>query len=48
MVRLGISKIPLVLWSLSSCIDLDGKSFILPLLGLHALLVDGLEGPCRV
>lgn len=28
--------------------NLDGKHFILALSGLLAVLVDGLEGPCRV
>lgn len=34
--------------SLSPSIDLDGKSFIPSVLGLHEVLVDSLEGPCRV
>lgn len=34
--------------SLSPSMDLDGKSFIPSLLGLHEVLVDSLEGPCRV
>lgn len=48
MVQLGFMKIPMVVWSLSSYMNLDRKHFILPLLGLLAVLVDGLEGPCRV
>lgn len=48
MVRLGFRNIPPVLWSLTSYMNLDGKHFILALSGLLAVLVDGLEGPCRV
>lgn len=33
MVRLGFRKIPPVLWSLSSYMNLDRKHFILPLSG---------------
>lgn len=33
---------------LSPSVDLDGKSFLPSLLSLHEVLVDSLEGPCRV
>lgn len=38
LARLGFRQIPLVVWSLRSCMDLDGKSSILALLGSHAVL----------
>lgn len=34
--------------SLSPSMDLDGKSFIPSLLSVHEVLVDSLEGLCRV
>lgn len=46
LVRLASGRVH---WcSLSPSMDLDGKSFIPSLVSLHEVLVDSLEGPCRV